>query len=56
MNRTQLAIAIVCLALAAVIFVFADGARRVYAGGLFLVLGIVTLVNAKRGGAGEGKA
>ncbi len=55
MNKTQLYIGVICLALAAVIFVFADGARRIYAGVFFALLGVVTLVNAKRTGSGEDK-
>jgi hypothetical protein len=47
-HKTPLLIAGAFFALAAVILVFADGARRFYAGGLFVVLGIVTLVNAIR--------
>ncbi len=55
MPKMPLAIAVVCLALAAVIFVFADGARRIYAGLFFAILGIVTLVNAMRAGSGASK-
>ena len=56
MPKMPLAISIICLALAAVIFVFADGARRIYAGLFFAMLGIVTLVSAKRAGLGRKKA
>ena len=56
MNKTQLVVGVVCLVLAAVIFVFADGARRVYAGAFFALLGVVTVVSAKRGGSGGNKA
>jgi hypothetical protein len=49
MNKTQLVIGVVCLALAAVIFVFAEGARRIYSGGFFTIIGVVTLLNAKWG-------
>ena len=45
---TPLIIAGACFALAAVIFVFADGARRIYAGILFAMLGVVIVANAKR--------
>ncbi|MGD8700042.1 MAG: hypothetical protein PVJ43_12170 [Gemmatimonadales bacterium] len=49
MNKTLLAIGIVSLALAAVIFVFAEGARRIYSGAFFTIIGVVTVLNAKRG-------
>jgi hypothetical protein len=49
MRKTSLLSAVACFAVAAVILVFADGARRVYAGAFFLMLGVVVLVNAKRG-------
>ena len=39
---------LVCLALAAVIFIFADGHRRLYSGGFFAILGVVLLLNARR--------
>ena len=55
MSKTPLAVGITCLALAAV-FVFADGARRIYAGVFFAMLGVVMVVNAKRGGSGESQA
>jgi hypothetical protein len=48
MSKTSLVVAVICFALAALIFVFADGARRVYAGAFFVMLGLVTVVNAKR--------
>jgi hypothetical protein len=54
-NKVQPTVAVACFALAAVILVFADGARRIYAGGFFVVLGIVMLVNARRRGRGEDK-
>lgn len=56
MNRTQLVIGVICLGLAAVIFVLAEGARRIYAGSFFALLGVVMLVNAKRSGSGGGEA
>jgi hypothetical protein len=49
MSKTQLVIGVICLALAAVIFVFAEGARRIYSGAFFTVLGIVMVLNAKWG-------
>ena len=42
---------IVSLALALLIFAFAEGYRRLYSGIFFAVLGVVLLVNAKRCGA-----
>ena len=56
MNRTQTIIGGICLVLAAVIFVFAEGARRIYAGSFFALLGVVTLVNARRSGSRGNKA
>jgi len=49
MSKTQLAIGVICLVLAAVIFVFAEGARRIYSGGFFTVIGVVMLLNARWG-------
>lgn len=49
MSKTQLVIGVICLALAAVIFVFAEGARRIYSGGFFTVVGAVVLLNARWG-------
>ena len=55
MRNTPLAVGVTCFALAAAIFVFADGARRIYAGLFFAMLGVVMLLNAKRGGSGDNK-
>jgi hypothetical protein len=55
MSKTQLAIGVICLALAAVIFVFAEGARRIYSGAFFTVIGVVMLLNAKWGRSGVNK-
>jgi hypothetical protein len=44
--KIQLVLAIACLILAIVIFVLADGARRIYSGGFFALMGIVTLCMA----------
>jgi len=49
MSKTPLVLAVVFFALAALIFVFAAGARRVYAGAFFVMLGVATVVKAKRG-------
>ena len=48
MSKASLAVAVICFALAAVILVFADGFRRVYAGAFFVMLGVVTVLSAKR--------
>lgn len=50
MEKPRLAIAVACLVLAVVIFAFAEGARRIYAGAFFAMLGIVTLAIPKRRG------
>lgn len=55
MSKTQLVIGVICLALAAVIFVFAEGARRIYSGAFFTVIGVVMLLNAKWGRSGANK-
>jgi putative Ca2+/H+ antiporter (TMEM165/GDT1 family) len=47
-RTTPLIFAIVSFILAAVIFIFADGARRWYSGGFFLIIGVALLLNAKR--------
>lgn len=49
MKKVNIITAIVCLAVAIVIFAFADGARRIYSGGFFTVLGAVNLVIAMKG-------
>ena len=46
MNKGALMIGILCLGLALVILLFADGARRWYSGFFFALLGAVVLVNA----------
>ena len=48
MKKMPLTLGIACLALAAVIFVFAGGVRRVYSGIFFAVIGVVSVVNAMR--------
>lgn len=45
---------IVCLALAVVIFIFAEGNRRFYSGIFFALLGVILAMNARRGGADSG--
>lgn len=46
--KKQMIIAIVSLILAIVIFVFAEGARRIYSGGFFALIGLVSLYLATR--------
>jgi hypothetical protein len=48
MSKTAIVLGILCLVLAAVILVFADGLRRWYSGGFFALMGVVMLVNARR--------
>lgn len=47
MKNWQILLSIVFFILAIVIFVFASGARRVYSGVFFTLLGIAILVSAK---------
>jgi hypothetical protein len=47
-QKLPLIVGVAGLALAAVIFVVASGRRRVYSGAFFLMLGVVTLANARR--------
>jgi hypothetical protein len=49
MKKVHIAAAIVGIALAIAIFVFADGARRYYSGGFFAVVGIVNIIAALKG-------
>ncbi len=49
MNRLNLILTLLSFAVALIIFLFADGARRWYSGALFVVLWVVMLVSAKRG-------
>lgn len=48
MRNTPVILAIVSFILAAVIFIFADGARRWYSGTFFVLVGVAILLNAKR--------
>ena len=45
MDKVTLVIGILCLILAVLIFVLADGLRRYYSGIFFAVIGTVMLVN-----------
>ena len=49
MNRLNLILALLSFALAVIIFLFADGARRWYSSAFFVVLGLVVLASIKRG-------
>jgi len=48
MKNWQKLLSIVSFVLAIIIFVFASGARRIYSGLFFALLGIAIIVNAKR--------
>lgn len=48
MTRWTTIAALLSLVLAVVIFVLADGARRWYSGGFFLLLGLALLRSARR--------
>jgi hypothetical protein len=48
MGKMALVSAILCILLGAIVFVFADGARRWYSGVFFAIMGIVMLANAWR--------
>ena len=52
MKRSQLVLGLACLALAIVIFVFADGLRRFYSGGFFLLMAVVLLLASRRTATG----
>jgi len=54
MKRLNLILALVSFALAVIIFLFTDGARRWYSSAFFVVLGVVMLVSVKRGQARAG--
>jgi hypothetical protein len=48
MKKIPLIVGMVFLALAAVVFIFAGGLRRVYSGILFTLIGVLSVVNAMR--------
>lgn len=48
MRIFQMIIGILCFVVAALVFVYIEGARRYYSGILFMVLGVVTVVGARR--------
>jgi hypothetical protein len=49
MKKLSLVVGIACFLVAATIFVFADGPRRIYSGVLFIVLGVVSVAGVRRG-------
>ena len=49
LQKTSLIVAILCFAVATVIVLFGEGLRVVYSGGFFVLMGIVMLVNSRRG-------
>ena len=55
MRKLPLVLGLMCVAIAAIVFVFADGARRVYSGIFFLMLGGVMLAESWRGKHDSGK-
>ena len=50
MKKLPLVTGILSLILAAIIFIYADGARRIYSGALFVILGFLQLYAAWRSG------
>lgn len=48
MSKMALISGILCIVLAVIVFVFADGLRRWYSGIFFAIMGTVMLVNALR--------
>jgi hypothetical protein len=48
MKKSRLIIGIACFVLAAVIFVFAEGGRRLYSGIFFIILGVGMVAGARR--------
>jgi parvulin-like peptidyl-prolyl isomerase len=48
MRKLPLAIAIASFLLALIVFAFAGGARSIYSGLFFVMVGVVLLVNARR--------
>jgi len=48
MSKVALITGILCIVLAVIVFVFADGLRRWYSGIFFTIIGTVMLVNAPR--------
>ena len=48
LSKVTLVSAVVCIALAVTIIVYADGLRRWYSGGFFAIMGAAMLVSAMR--------
>ena len=55
MSKVALVFGILCVVLAVIVFVFADGLRRYYSGIFFAIMGTVMLVNALRWRHGDDK-
>ena len=47
MQKTYFFVGIICLITAVLIFIFADGFRRIYSGLFFILLGLVLIRNSK---------
>ncbi|MFC1484330.1 hypothetical protein ACFL5M_00715 [Candidatus Neomarinimicrobiota bacterium] len=54
MKKTPLVLSLIGLILAIVIFVFADGLRRYYSGGFFLIMAIVLFISSRPGKGPKG--
>jgi hypothetical protein len=48
MKKPELFIALIWFVIALIIFIFGSGLRVIYSGGFFIMLGIVTLISARR--------
>lgn len=48
MNKMAVAIGILCIAIAVIVLVFAEGLRRWYSGIFFMLMGTIMLINALR--------
>jgi len=48
MRKLPLVLAILSFLVAIIVFIFVDGARSIYSGVFFAVIGVVLLVNARR--------
>ena len=48
MSKMALVTGVLCVVLAVIILVFADGLRRWYSGIFFAIIGTVMLINARR--------
>ena len=48
MRNTALVTGVICLLLAVIVIIFADGPRRIYSGSFFILLSVVMLWNTRR--------